>query len=244
MNQILNVFKREFRSYFATPVGYVFIFIFLFAAAAFTFYFGGFYERGQADLLSFFRFHPWLYLFLVPAVAMRLWAEERKSGTIELLLTLPVSMIQVVVGKFMAAWAFVGIALLLTFPIWLTVNYLGEPDNGVIVASYLGSFLMAGGFLAVGCCLSALTRNQVVAFILTVVACFLLLVSGLPFVLDAFRAWAPAALVDAIASLSFLTHFESISRGVLDLRDILYFLMLIAFALFANAIVVDMKKAD
>lgn len=244
MNQMLTIFRREFRSYFATPVAYVFIVIFLMASAAFAFYFGGFYERGQADLLPFFNFHPWLYLFLVPAVAMRSWAEERKSGTIELLLTLPITTFQAVIGKFLAAWAFIGVALALTFPMWLTVNYLGQPDNGVIFASYVGSFLMAGGFLALGCCLSALTRNQVVAFILTVVVCFVFLLSGFPLVLDAFRGWAPAALVDAVASLSFLTHFQSISRGVLDLRDLLYFLMLIGFALAANAIVIDMKKAD
>ncbi|MBP7624418.1 MAG: ABC transporter permease subunit, partial [Xanthomonadales bacterium] len=208
------LFRRELASYFATPVAYVFIVIFLLLSGAFTFYMGGFYERGQADLQPFFGFHPWLYLFLIPAVAMRLWAEERKSGSIELLLTLPVTMGQAVLGKFLAAWAFVGIALALTFPIWITVNYLGDPDNGVIVASYLGSLLMAGAFLAVGSCLSAMTRNQVVAFILTVVACFLLLLSGFPMVLDFFRGlgW-PQGVIDAISGLSFLTHFNAISKG-------------------------------
>ena len=244
MSAILTVFRRELRSYFATPVAYVFIVIFLVLSSAFTFYLGNLYERGQADLMPFFTFHPWLYLFLVPAVSMRLWSEERKSGTIELLLTLPITMWQAVVGKFLAAWAFIGIALGLTFPLWITVNYLGDPDNGVIVASYLGSLLMAGAFLAIGSCISASTRNQIVAFILTVVVCFLLVMAGFPLVLDAFRAWAPQGLVDAIAGLSFLTHFASISKGVIDLRDVLYFALMIGFWLYASAIVIDIKKAD
>ena len=239
------LFRRELASYFATPVAYVFIVIFLLLSGAFTFYMGGFYERGQADLQPFFGFHPWLYLFLIPAVAMRLWAEERKSGSIELLLTLPVTMGQAVLGKFFAAWAFVAIALALTFPIWITVNYLGDPDNGVIFASYLGSLLMAGAFLAVGSCLSAMTRNQVVAFILTVVACFLLLLSGFPMVLDFFRGLGfPQGVIDAISGLSFLTHFNAISKGVLDLRDLFYFGLMIGFWLYATTIVIDLKKAD
>lgn len=244
MSAITTVCKRELRSYFATPVAYVFIVIFLVLSSAFTFYLGNFYERGQADLLPFFSFLPWLYLFLVPAVSMRLWSEERKSGTIELLLTLPITMWQAVVGKFLAAWFFIGIALALTFPLWITVNYLGDPDNGVIFASYLGAWLMAGAFLAIGSCISAATRNQVVAFILTVVVCFLLVMAGFPLVLDAFRSWAPQVLVDAIASLSFLTHFASISKGVIDLRDLLYFVLMIGFWLYASAIVIDLKKAD
>ncbi|HMM66663.1 MAG TPA: ABC transporter permease subunit [Dokdonella sp.] len=244
MSAISTVFRRELRSYFATPVAYVFIVIFLVLSSAFTFYLGGFYERGQADLLPFFNFLPWLYLFLVPAVSMRLWSEERKSGTIELLLTLPITMWQAVMGKFLAAWSFIGIALALTFPLWITVNYLGNPDNGVIIASYLGALLMAGAFLAIGSCISAATRNQVVAFILTVVACFVLVMAGFPLVLDAFRAWAPQGLVDAIAGLSFLTHFASISKGVIDLRDLLYFVLMIGFWLYASAIVIDLKKAD
>ena len=243
MSGTLTIFRRELRSYFATPVAYVFIVIFLLMAGAFTFYMGGFYERGQADLQPFFSFHPWLYLFLVPAVSMRMWAEERKSGTIELLLTLPVTLWQAVSGKFLAAWAFIAIALVLTFPIWLTVNYLGDPDNGVIFASYLGSLLMAGAFLAIGSCISATTRNQVVAFILTVVACFLLLLAGFPLVLDVFRAIAPQGVVDAIAGLSFLTHFASISKGVIDLRDLVYFVLMIGVWLYATAVVIDMKKA-
>ena len=208
MNAMLAIMRRELKSYFLTPVAYVFIVIFLVLTSTFTFYLGGFYERGQADLAPFFNFHPWLYLFLVPALSMRLWAEERKSGSIELLMTLPVEIWQAVAGKFLAAWAFTGLALALTFPIWITINYLGDPDNGVIVAAYIGSLLMAGGFLAVGSCISAATKNQVIAFILAVVACFLLLLAGFPLVLDIFSAWAPQALVDAIASLSFLTHFS------------------------------------
>lgn len=244
MNPTLAIFKRELRSYFATPLAYVFIVIFLVLAGSLTFYLGGLYERGQADLQPFFNFHPWLYLFLIPAVSMRLWSEERKSGTIELLLTLPVTMWQAVFGKFLAAWAFVAIALALTFPVWITVNYLGEPDNGVIVASYVGSLLMAGAFLAIGACLSAATRNQVIAFILTVVVCFLLLLAGFPLVLDAIGALFPQLIVDAIAQLSFLTHFSAIAKGVIDLRDLLFFLLTIGFWLYACAVVIDLKKAD
>jgi len=244
MSPVRAIFRRELASYFATPVAYVFIVIFLVLAGAFTFYLGGFYERGQADLLPFFNFHPWLYLFLVPAVSMRLWSEERKSGTIELLLTLPVTMWQAVVGKFLAAWAFLCIALALTFPIWITVNVLGDPDNGVIVASYLGSALMAGAFLAIGACLSATTRNQVIAFILTVVVCFVLLLAGFPLVLEFIRALFPQGVVDAIAGLSFLTHFAAIAKGVIDLRDVLFFLLVIGFWLVACALVIDLKKAD
>jgi ABC-2 type transport system permease protein len=244
MNGVVAVLKRELASYFATPVAYVFIVIFLVLASAFTFYLGNFYERGQADLEPFFTFHPWLFLFLVPALSMRLWAEERKSGSIELLMTLPIEVWQAVLGKFLAAWAFTGIAIALTFPLWITVNYLGDPDNGVILAAYIGSLLMAGGFLAVGACISAGTKNQVIAFILSVVACFALLLAGFELVLDAFAAWAPQALVDAVASLSFLTHFANISKGVIDLRDLVYFGLLIAVCLYANTIVLHLKKAD
>lgn len=244
MSPVRAIFRRELASYFATPVAYVFIVIFLVLAGAFTFYLGGFYERGQADLQPFFNFHPWLYLFLVPAVSMRLWSEERKSGTIELLLTLPVTMWQAVFGKFLAAWAFLCIALALTFPIWLTVNHLGSPDNGVIVASYLGSALMAGAFLAIGACISATTRNQVIAFILTVVVCFALLLAGFPLVLEFIRAIFPQGVVDAVAGLSFLTHFAAIAKGVLDLRDVLFFVLTIGFWLFACALVIDLRKAD
>jgi ABC-2 type transport system permease protein len=244
MKNVGIIFRRELAAYFATPVAFVFIVIFLALAGLFTFFLGNFYEAGQATLDAFFGFHPWLYLFLVPAISMRLWAEERKTGSIELLMTLPVTMTEAVVGKFLAAWCFCGIALVLTFPIWITVNYLGSPDNGVIFAAYLGSLLMAGAFLAIGACLSAATRNQVIAFVLTVVVCFLFLVSGMPMVLSAFSSWAPAALTDAIASLSFMTQFSSLSRGVIDLRAVLYFTLVIGFWLAANAIVLDLKKAD
>ena len=236
--------KRELHSYFATPVAYVFIVVFLFMTGIFTFYLGSFYERNQADLDSFFQFHPWLYLFLIPAIAMRLWSEERKSGTIELLMTLPITITEAVIGKFLAAWCFTAIALALTFPIWITVNYLGEPDNTVIVASYIASLLMAGGFLAIGSCISALTKNQVIAFVISVVICFLFILSGFPLVLDIFEGWAPQMLIDAIASFSFLTHFESIRKGVIDIRDIIYFIVLISFWLYANIIVVDARKAS
>ena len=244
MRNIGIIFKRELQGYFATPVAYVFIVIFLVLSGALTFHMGNFYERGQADLIPFFNFHPWLYLFLVPAISMRLWAEERKSGNIELLLTLPITMIQAVIGKFLAAWLFTGIALFLTFPLWITVNYLGNPDNGVIFAAYVGSLLMAGGFLAIGACISATTKNQVIAFIISVVICFAFLLSGFSLVLDFFRGWAPQYIVDAISSLSFLTHYTSISKGVIDLRDIIYFATLIACWLYANAVVIEMKKAS
>lgn len=244
MRNVAILFRRELASYFATPLALVFIVIFLVLAGAFAFYIGGFYERGQADLAPFFNFHPWLYLFLIPALSMRLWAEERKSGSIELLMTLPVTLGQAVLGKFLAAWCFAGIALALTFPMWITVNYLGSPDNGAILTAYLGSLLMAGGFLAIGACLSAATRNQVIAFILTVVVCFGFLLSGFPLVLSLLQGWAPQALIDAVASLSFLTHFASISKGVIDLRDLIFFGTLIAAWLAANAIVLDLKKAD
>jgi ABC-2 type transport system permease protein len=244
MGNVGIVMRRELASYFATPLAYVFILIFLILANAFTFYLGGFYERGQADLDPFFTFHPWLYLFLIPAISMKLWAEERKTGSIELLMTLPITLRDAVLGKFLAAWIFTALALALTFPLWITVNVLGSPDNGAIVAAYLGSLMLAGGFLAIGSCMSALTRNQVVAFILGVVVCFAFLLAGFPMVLDLFRSWAPQAITDAIASLSFLTHFESIIKGVIDVRDLLYFAMLIGFFLVATAVALELRKAD
>jgi ABC-2 type transport system permease protein len=244
MSPVLAVARRELRAYFATPLAAVFIVIFLLLSGAATFYLGGFFETGQADLQVFFRFHPWLYLLLVPAVAMALWAEERRSGTLELLLTQPVHTWQAVLGKFLAAWAFIAVALALTFPLWLTVNWLGEPDNGVIFASYLGSLLMAGAYLAVGSCLSATTRSQVVAFILTILACLLLLLAGYPLALDPLRSFLPQGAVDAASALSFLTHFQAIMRGVLDLRDVLYFLLAIAAWLAATVLVIEIRKAD
>ena len=243
MNQLWPLFKREFGAYFATPLAYVFIVIFLFAMGAFTFYVGRFYDNGQADLTIFFTYHPWLYLFLVPAIAMRLWAEERRTGTMELLLTLPAPVWASVVGKYLAAWAFTAVALALTFPIWITVNYLGNPDNGVILASYIGSLLMAGAYLAIGSCLSATTNNQVIAFVVTVVVCFLFTISGAPLVIDFFRAWAPLTLITAVSSFSFLTHFQAIMAGVIDLRDVIFFFSLIALFLTINVIVIDLKKA-
>lgn len=236
------IFKREFSSYFSTPLAYVFILIFLVLSSVFTFYLGNFYEREQADLTPFFTFHPWLYLFLVPAVSMRLWSEERKSGSIELLMTLPVTRMEAVLGKFLAAWLFTGIALALTFPLWITVNYLGNPDNGVILTSYIGSWLMAGGFLAIGSCMSAITRSQVIAFILCGLVCLLFVLAGFPLVLNVFKGWAPTFLIDTLASLSFLSHFSSVSKGVLSLRDLLYFFSLIVVWLLATSIVVQMKQ--
>ena len=236
--------KREFAAYFATPLAAVFLTIFVAATGAFAFYIGGFFDRGQANLYSFFGYHPWLYLLLVPAVAMRLWAEERKSGTIELLMTLPISPWEAILGKFAAAWAFIGLALVLTFPMWITVNVLGNPDNGVILTSYIGSFLMAGAFLAIGSAISALTKNQVIAFIVSATLCFLLVMSGLELVLNVLRAWTPGFLVSAVSSMSFLSHFDRVSKGVLDLSGLVFYLSLIAFALFANRIFVELKKAD
>jgi ABC-2 type transport system permease protein len=244
MKNVWVILKRELAGYFATPVAYVFIVVFLLLAGVLTFNQAGFYERGQADLQPFFSWHPWLYLFLIPAISMRLWAEERKTGTIELLMTLPVTMGQAVVAKFLAAWAFTAIALVLTFPMWVTVNYLGDPDNGVILASYVGSLLMAGGYLAIGACISALTKNQVIAFVVSVVLCFAFILAGFPTVLDFFSAWTPPALLDAISSLSFLTHFNSITKGVIEARDLVFFLSLIGCFLFANAVLVEIKKAD
>ena len=244
MSPVLAVARRELGAYFATPLAAVFIVIFLMLAGAFAFYLGDFFETGQADLQVFFRFHPWLYLLLVPAVAMALWAEERRSGTLELLLTQPLHTWQAVLGKFLAAWAFVAIALALTFPLWLTVNWLGDPDNGVILASYLGSLLMAGAYLAVGSCLSATTRSQVVAFILTVMTCLMLLLAGFPLALDPLRGLLPQAAIDAVMGISFLTHFQAIMRGVLDLRDVSYFLLAIAAWLTASVLVINIRKAD
>lgn len=244
MSTLFSIYKREFTSYFVTPVAYVFIVIFLFMTGIFTFYLGAFYESNQADLEPFFRFHPWLYLFLIPAISMRLWSDERKSGTIELLMTLPVSITDAVVGKFLAAWSFTAVALSLTFPMWITVNYLGDPDNTVIMASYIGSLIMAGGFLSIGSCISAFTKSQVIAFVISVVISFMFILSGFPMVLDLFQGWAPQAIVDAIASFSFLTHFTSIKKGVIDIRDIIYFGALITFWLYVNVVVIEAKKAS
>ena len=238
------IIKRELAAYFATPLAYVFIIIFLAISGALTFFMGAFFERGQADMSSFFTFHPWLYLFLIPAVSMRLWAEERKTGTVELLLTLPTPTWTIVLGKFVAAWIFIGIAVTMTFPLWITVNYLGEPDNGVIVASYIGTLIMAGAYLAIGSCLSAVTKNQVIAFIISSVVCFLFLMSGLELVQSFFQGWAPEFVLDALRSLSFLTHFNTIIRGVIDLRDVVYFASMIGVFLFVNTAIVDLTRGS
>ena len=242
MNNTWIVFRREFAVYFSTPMAYVFIVIFLGLSGAFTFYLGGFFERGEADLQSFFTFQPWLYLLLVPAVSMRLWAEERKVGTIELLMTLPISTTEAVLGKYFAAWAFIFLAQVLTFPLWLTVNYLGDPDNGRILASYIGSLVMAGAYLAIGSSISALTRNQVIAFIVGAAVCFLFLLSGAELVLAFFRGWAPDFAVDFISGISFLTHFTAISKGIIDLRDLVFFVTLIGATLYINVAIVELRK--
>lgn len=244
MSPVRTLFLRELSGYFNTPVAYVFLVIFLMLAAALPFQLGALYEARQASLQAFFSFHPWLYLFLMPAISMRMWAEERNTGSIELLLTLPVTIGQSVLGKFLAAWVFAGIALALTFPVWITVNYLGDPDNGVIFAGYIGSWLLAGGFLAVGAFMSALSKSQVIAFILTVVVCFCLLMAGHRFVLDVAVGLLGRTLADAVASMSFLTHFDAIAKGVVDLRDLVFFGTLIGLFLYATALVIDTKKAE
>ena len=244
MKTIWVILKRELSAYFLTPLAYVFIVIFLGLSGSFTFYIGRFLERGQADLTAFFTFHPWLYLFLVPAVAMRLWAEERKSGTIELLMTLPIGATQAVLGKFLAAWIFIGIALVLTFPIWITVNYLGAPDNGVVLAGYVASFIMAGAYLAIGACVSAMTKNQVIAFVVGAAVCFLFMMSGLDLVHGFFEGWAPDWVLDLVTGLSFLTRFDAIVKGLVDLRDVLYFVSLMAVCLFVNVSLITLKKAS
>lgn len=244
MNAFYPVLKRELNSYFNTPLAYVFLVIFLALTAAFAFYLGSFYERDQADLVPFFTYHPWLYLVLIPAISMRLWSEERKSGNIELIMTLPVSQWTWVLAKFLAAWIFTAIALVLTFPMWASVSYLGDPDQGVIIVSYIGSWLLAGAYLAIGSCMSALNKNQVIAFILTVVICFLFSLAGLPLVLEFFQAWGPQWLVDTIAGISVFGHYNSVVKGVLSLQDLLYFISLIAVWLIATTLVIDQKKAD
>ena len=242
MSPVGAVMRRELRSYFVTPVAYVFLVIFLVLAGILTFYAGDFYERGQADLQPFFVMHPWLYLILVPAITMRMWAEEAKGGTLELLLTLPVTLWQAMLGKFLAAWLFIGLALVLTFPIWITVNYLGSPDNGVILAGYLGSWMMAGTFIAIGACLSAMTNSQVVAFVLTALVSVLLMLVGQPQVLDFLQGGLPNRLINGVAHLSILQHFEAIARGVLDVRDLLYFLLSMVGWLIAGVLLLDLKR--
>src|SRR3954466_10263285 len=235
---IKTIAKRELGGVSASPVAYVVIVIFLLLSGFFTFMLGGFFERREATLASFFWWHPWIYLFLVPAVGMRLWSEERRMGTMELLLTMPVTGWQAIVGKFLASWLFLGLALVLTFPVVLTVNYLGNPDNGVIFCAYIGSFLLAGAYLAISCLTSAMTRNQVISFILSVVICLFLILAGWPPVTNLLIRWAPTALVDFVSSFSVIPHFDGFQKGVLDSRDIIFFLSLIGFSLFATGVVI------
>lgn len=246
MNSVANIrtiTKRELAAYFTSPLAYVVIVIFLLLMGFFTFMAGGFFEIGQANLDRFFIWHPWLYLVLVPAVGMRLWAEERRVGTLELLLTMPITAWQAIIGKFIASWIFLGIVLVLTFPVVITVNWLGSPDNGVIFTAYLGSFLMAGAYLAVSCLTSALTRNQVISFILAVVACLLLVLCGYPPVTQFFSRM-DNHVVDIVAGFSSLFHFEnSFMKGVIDSRDLIYFLSIIVFALFSTGVIIRGQRA-
>lgn len=244
MSAVAIIFKREFVSFFATPVAYVFIAVFLILSSLLTFMMGDIFERGQADLLPFFNFHPWLYLFLVPAIAMRTWSEERKSGSIELLMTLPLSTGQIMLGKFLAAWMVLGLCLVLTVPIWITVSYLGAPDHGIIIAAYIGSWLMSGAFLSIGMCMSALTKNQVIAFILAIVVCFIFVLAGTGVVLDAFQPWVTTPVLDLIASLSFLTHFDTMAKGIISLNGVNYFVLSIVFWLSAGYLAIESNKAN
>ncbi len=243
MKPVITIAKRELTGYFASPVAFVFIVIFLLLSGFFSFMVAGFFERGQASLEAFFAWHPWLYLFLVPAVGMRMWSEERRLGTLELLLTMPVTPWQAILGKFLASWVVVALALVLTFPIWITVNYLGNPDNGIILAGYLGSLLMGGAYLSITAMTSAMTRNQVVAFIVSVVLSLFLILAGYPPVTNLLVSWAKPWIVEAIASFSVMTHFESLQKGVLDSRDILYFLSVIVFSLFSTSVIVRTHRA-
>ncbi|QTA84319.1 ABC transporter permease [Desulfonema magnum] len=242
-NNIMAIFKRELSGYFDSPVAYVFIVIFLLLLGFFTFYISRFFEMGQADLRTFFEWHPWIFLFLVPAVAMKLWAEERRMGTMELILTFPVTVTEVIVGKFLAAWIFIGIALFFTFPMVITVSYLGEPDIGPILCAYIGSFLSAGAFLSVGIMTSSLTRSQVISFIVSVVICLFFILAGYPPVTNVLSGWAPIWLLNLISEMGFLSHLISIERGVLDLRDLLYYFSVIAFMLVVNGIIIQNRRA-
>ena len=243
LRHILTIAKREVTGYFASPVAFVFIVIFLLLSGFFTFMVSGFFQQGQANLLSFFAWHPWLYLFLVPAVGMRMWSEERRLGTIELLLTMPITPWQAIVGKFLASWLVLGIALALTFPLVITVNYLGHPDNGVILASYFGSLLLSGAYLSVSAMTSAMTRNQVVSFIVSLVLCLFLILAGWPPVTNLLTQWAGAWLIDTISGFSVMTHFDGIQKGVIDSRDVLFFLSVIGFSLFATSVIIRAHRA-
>ena len=243
-NKTYIIFDRELRGYFRTHLASIFLLVFLALSSGMTFFLGRFFERDQADLIAFFSWHPWLFLILMPAIGMRLWAEERRSGTIELLITLPVTNTQLVVGKFLASWIFTLIALVLSMPIWITVNYLGDPDNNVILISYIGSWLMAGAFLALTSCLSTLTKNQVIAFIISSISGFILIMAGFSLILSAVRSWAPVWITETIGSMSFLSHFSRIQMGVFDLNSLIFFVSMIFLCLWINIQLVQMKKAD
>jgi len=244
---IKTITKRELGAYFSSPLAYVFLVIFLLLCGFFTFFvdsgMGTYFKRDDASLVTFFVWHPWFYLFLVPAVGMRLWAEERRVGTLELLMTMPITAWQAIVGKFLASWLFLGLALLLTVPLWMTTNYLGQPDNGVAFAAYFGSWLMAGAYLAISCITSAITRSQVVSFILAVVICLFLILCGFPPVIDFLAQAAKPWLVNTIASLSVMTHFFGFQKGVLDSRDVVFFLSIIVFSLFTTSVILRGHRA-
>ena len=246
MNAWANVkaiVKRELGGYFTSPIAYVFLVIYLLLAGFFTFTVGSFFERGEASLVSFFTWHPWLYLFLVPAVGMRLWSEERRLGTMELLLTMPVTTWQAILGKFLASWLFLALALVLTFPVAVTVNWLGDPDNGVIFAGYVGSILLAGSYLAVASMTSAMTRNQVISFILSVLICLFLILAGYEPVTGLLSRVASPQVVEVVAAFSVMTHFEGFQRGVLDTRDIVFFASVMGFALFTTGVIIRNQRA-
>jgi ABC-2 type transport system permease protein len=246
MNAWVNIkaiTKRELGGYFTSPIAYVFLVIFLLLTGFFTFTVGNFFERGEASLVSFFTWHPWLYLFLVPAVGMRLWSEERRLGTLELLLTLPITTWQAIIGKFLASWLFLALALLLTFPVVITVNWLGDPDNGVIIAGYVGSLLLAGAYLAISCMTSAMTRNQVISFILSVMICLFLILAGYTPVTDLLTRFANPVVVQTVAAFSVMTHFEGFQRGVLDTRDVIFFASVMGFALFTTGVIIRNQRA-
>jgi ABC-2 type transport system permease protein len=240
---IKAIVKRELGGYFTSPIAYVFLVIFLLLTGFFTFTVGNFFERGEASLVSFFTWHPWLYLFLVPAVGMRLWSEERRLGTMELLLTMPVTTWQAITGKFLASWLFLALALALTFPVVVTVNWLGDPDNGVIFAGYVGSVLLAGSYLAVASMTSAMTRNQVISFILSVLICLFLILAGYEPVTGLLSRVASPQVVEVVAAFSVMTHFEGFQRGVLDTRDIVFFASVMGFALFTTGVIIRNQRA-
>ena len=243
MKSIWTITKRELAGYFNSPVAYVFLVIFLLMTAAFTFLIGQFMDRNQATLQPFFMWHPWICLFLVPAVGMRLWSEERRQGTMELLLTLPISLWHCIIGKFLASWIFLTLALVMTFPIWITVNYLGDPDNSVIVASYIGSFFLAGAYLSITSMTSAFTRNQVISFILSVVICLFLVLCGWPPVTDVVETLAPRSVVEFVAAFSVMPGIEQFNNGQIDSRTVIYFLSVIGFPLFATSVIIRGLRA-